>query len=66
MNEQEIDRKYDEILMFIYEGKLGIGRNIFVNAVRAAIGQKLDKVIEILMRSGADSMIEEIQQLKNN
>ena len=65
MNEQDINQFYDEILMFIYEGKPGAGRNIFVNTVRRAVNNKLDEVIEILEKNVDATLIDDICELKN-
>ena len=65
MTEQDIEQKFDEILMFIYAGKVRSGKNIFSNAVNAAVNKKLDQVIEILERNDATRLLEEIRQLKN-
>ena len=65
MNEQDIDQNYDEILMFIYDGNPGAGRNIFVNTIRKAVNNKLEEVIEILGKNVDSSLVDEIGELKN-
>ena len=65
MNEQDIDQNYDEILMFIYDGKPGAGRNIFMNTIRKAVNNKLDEVIEILEKNVDATLIDDICELKN-
>ena len=65
MTEQDIDQKFDEILMFIYAGKIRNGKNYFASAVNKAVNRKLDEVIEILEQNNAGAMIEQIRQLKN-
>jgi hypothetical protein len=64
MNEQDIDQKYDELLMLIFAGKPGIGRNIFASSIRTAVNIKLDQAIAILERDNAAGVIEEVQKLK--
>ena len=65
MNEQDIDQKFDEILMIIYAGKPGMGRNIFANTLRTAVNRKLEQVIAILEQNGAVALIEEIRQIRD-
>ena len=64
MTEQEIDQKFDEMLMFIYAGRVSSGRNVFTNTIRSAINEKLDQVIEILEKKNAITLANEIRQLK--
>lgn len=65
MTEQDLEQKFDEILMFIIEGKVRNGRNIFAHAVTKAVNTKLDEVIAILERNEAPSLVDEIRQLKS-
>ena len=66
MTEQDIDQKFDEILMFIYAGNIRNGKNFFANAIDTAVNKKLDQVLEILEQNGVGSLLDEIRQLKNN
>ena len=66
MTEQDIDQKFDEILMFIYAGKVRNGKNIFASVINKAVNRKLDQVLEILERNDAGSLLEEIRQLKDS
>ena len=65
MTEQEIDQKFDEMLMYIYAGRVGSGRNTFANTIQSAVNEKLDQVIEILEKKNAITLANEIRQLKN-
>lgn len=65
MTEQDIDQKFDEILMFIYAGKIRNGKNFFANAINTAVNKKLNQVENILEQNGAAHLLEEIRQLKD-
>ena len=64
MTEQDIDQKFDEILMFIIDGKIRNGKNIFANTINVEINNKLDQVIAILESNGSGSIVEQVRQLK--
>ena len=66
MTEHDIDQKFDEILMFIYAGKIRNGKNYFASTLNKAVNRKLDQVIEILERNDAGHLLDEIQQLKDD
>ena len=66
MTEQDIDQKFDEILMFIINGKIRNGKNMFAKAISTAVNTKLDQAIEILESNGSGSVVEQIRQLKND
>ena len=66
MTEQDIDQKFDEILMFIYAGKIRNGKNIFANVINKAVNRKLDQVLEIVEQHDAGSLHEKIRELKDN
>ena len=66
MTEQDIDQKFDEILMFIYTGNIRNGKNFFANTINSAVNDKLDQAIQILESNGGGSMIDQIRQLKDD
>ena len=64
MTEQEIQQKFDEMLMFILAGELRSANNTFTSTVQTAVNKKLDQAIGILEKGGTVSQIEEIRRLK--
>lgn len=66
MTEEDIEQRFDEILMFIIDGKIRNGKNIFANTIKTEINKKLDQVIAILESNGTGSMVDQVRQLKND